>query len=568
MKNKLRFLMKNKQSFIALFVLLVMVFNACSNPATGTPEGSNTGDFTPTYFYVDSDGNFTETDSGRTVLVADDKAEVIFYSDDIASDVDRVGFAFEDKSIILYFEKNNDFPTSIVLSDSEDSYYGFFTPYDLVSQNYGLSIEHGEDKLIWTNIALNKDKILQYKDDPEFTASQNLRMRNIHTVMSIYISLDDFLVQNGTLQARSLFGKVLSFFPVVGDVVNVVKVVVNVVSGGDLKEAVAEKILGELVPGVNTIFGAVDYILAVISTPVTGVSLNKTTVSLVIGSTETLTPIIKPPNATNQNITWRSSNPDVARVSTGGTVTGVGVGTATITVTTVDGDKKAICTVNVTGNIVGSGTEANPYQLTENIWVDGSITTSANGSAVWYSFNVTSENTYYIWFNDGYDGDGTKTLDITVNIVSSNGSFLGERDSGWSIPVGFTAGSSGTRKLRVIPYENGDTGTYAIAYTANSTRPGSSGLSPLTPTNVTGSRNNYGTVTMSWDAVPGATSYNIYHAIIRDGSLWSPFTLYVSGVTKTTYITSEYLTTSGAYYIYKVTAVNSYGESGMSIFVP
>jgi len=66
MKNKLRFLMKNKQSFIAFFILLAMVFNAYENPSTGKPEGSNAGDFTLIGFYVDSDGNLTEMDSGRT----------------------------------------------------------------------------------------------------------------------------------------------------------------------------------------------------------------------------------------------------------------------------------------------------------------------------------------------------------------------------------------------------------------------------------------------------------------------------------------------------------------------
>jgi uncharacterized protein YjdB len=524
-------------------------------------------DFTPLYFYVDENGDFSETDAGRTVVAANDQTGVVLYSDDIESDVDRVGFSFEDKTIIFYFEKNNDFPASVVLSDSEDSYYGSFSPYDLVSQNYGLSVEHGEDKLAWSNIALNKGKISQYKDDPEFTASQNLRMRNIHTAMSVYISLYDFLLKNGTLQARSILslaGKVASFFSPTVD--NIFNELLNVFKGGDLVEAVGNIIL-ELT-GANTIFGAVDYILSVISIPVTGVSLSKTNVSLVIGSTETLTPIITPSNATNQNITWSSSNPDVARVSTGGTVTGVGVGTATITVTTVDGDKKANCTVNVTGNIVGSGTEENPYQLTENIWADGSITSSANGSAVWYSINVTNGNKYYIWFNDGDDGNGTKTLDILVSFGSGSGSLSEERDSGWTIPGSFTAGSSGTRKIRVIPYYIGNTGTYAIAYTTSSTRPGSSVLSPLTPTNVTGHINNFGTVTLSWDAVPGATSYNIYRGIIRNGSLWAAFKLYQSGVTRTGYIDSEYPITYGTYFVYRVTAVNSYGESGMSVSVP
>jgi len=79
---------------------------------------------------------------------------------------------------------------------------------------------------------------------------------------------------------------------------------------------------------------------------VTGVTVDKTSISLVVGGTETITPTITPSNATNKNVTWSSSNTSVATVS-GGVVTAVAAGTATITVTTVDGGKTAACIVTV-----------------------------------------------------------------------------------------------------------------------------------------------------------------------------------------------------------------------------
>ena len=82
--------------------------------------------------------------------------------------------------------------------------------------------------------------------------------------------------------------------------------------------------------------------------PVTGVTLNKSSTSLGAGSAEYLVPIITPSNATNQNVTWSSSNASTATVSAGGLVTAVAAGTATITVTTVDGNKTAACNVTVT----------------------------------------------------------------------------------------------------------------------------------------------------------------------------------------------------------------------------
>jgi len=84
---------------------------------------------------------------------------------------------------------------------------------------------------------------------------------------------------------------------------------------------------------------------------VTGVSLNKTSTSLTVGATETLTATVAPANATNQAVTWSSNNTAVASVDQTGKVTAVAAGTATITVTTLDGNKTAMCTVTVSAAV-------------------------------------------------------------------------------------------------------------------------------------------------------------------------------------------------------------------------
>ena len=84
------------------------------------------------------------------------------------------------------------------------------------------------------------------------------------------------------------------------------------------------------------------------TTPVTGVTLNKSTTELIVDQSETLTATVKPDNATNKNVTWSSSAESVATVDTNGKVTAVGAGTADITVKTQDGEKIATCTVTVT----------------------------------------------------------------------------------------------------------------------------------------------------------------------------------------------------------------------------
>ena len=94
------------------------------------------------------------------------------------------------------------------------------------------------------------------------------------------------------------------------------------------------------------------------SVAVTGVTLNKTETSIFVGGSETLTATVAPADATNQKVTWKSSDAAVATVDTNGKVTAVKAGEATITVTTEDGGKTATCKVTVKPNLVSEITLA------------------------------------------------------------------------------------------------------------------------------------------------------------------------------------------------------------------
>ena len=77
---------------------------------------------------------------------------------------------------------------------------------------------------------------------------------------------------------------------------------------------------------------------------VTGVKLDNSEISLVIGESATLTLTVSPSGASNKTATWSSSDASVATVSDG-VVRAVKEGSATVTVT-VDG-KTATCTIKV-----------------------------------------------------------------------------------------------------------------------------------------------------------------------------------------------------------------------------
>lgn len=82
-----------------------------------------------------------------------------------------------------------------------------------------------------------------------------------------------------------------------------------------------------------------------VSIPVTAVVLDKTTLSLAKGSSETLTATVSPRDATDNTVKWSCDNPSVATVDQNGHVTAVNAGNAVITASA--GDVFATCEVSV-----------------------------------------------------------------------------------------------------------------------------------------------------------------------------------------------------------------------------
>lgn len=173
--------------------------------------------------------------------------------------------------------------------------------------------------------------------------------------------------------------------------------------------------------------------------PVTGVTLNKTSTSLYVGNTETLTATVAPDNATDKTVTWTSSNPSVATVENG-VVSAVAPGTAVITVTTADGTKTATCTVTVTVPVTGvtlSQTQASLYYnrtpntltLTATVAPDN----ATNKDVIWTSSDsavaTVDQNGVVTAVDRGTatitittaDGNYTATCTVTVSRYSSGG---------------------------------------------------------------------------------------------------------------------------------------------------
>jgi len=169
---------------------------------------------------------------------------------------------------------------------------------------------------------------------------------------------------------------------------------------------------------------------------VTGVSLNKTALTLAEGSSETLVATVSPSGATNKKVTWTSSNSTVASVDQTGKVTANEAGNATITVETEDGSFTATCEVTVTAVYHVTGVALNKTQLNLNVGASETLTptvspsnatdksvtwSSSNSSVASVSTNGTvtavaaGSATITVTTNDG---NKTATCTVTVSEVA------------------------------------------------------------------------------------------------------------------------------------------------------
>jgi uncharacterized protein YjdB len=82
---------------------------------------------------------------------------------------------------------------------------------------------------------------------------------------------------------------------------------------------------------------------------ITSVSIDKTSLELIEGDSETLTATVKPDDATDKTVTWSTSDASVATVA-GGKVTAIKPGIATITAQA--GGKSAKCNVTVSKRVI------------------------------------------------------------------------------------------------------------------------------------------------------------------------------------------------------------------------
>ncbi len=199
------------------------------------------------------------------------------------------------------------------------------------------------------------------------------------------------------------------------------------------------------------------------STAVTGVSVTADATTIGVGGTTTVTATVAPSNATNQDVTWSSSNQKVATVAQNGVVTGVAAGTAKITATTEDGSYTASVTITVDAKIL-TGISLSQTSATLKV-----------GKTVQLTVSYTPSDT---------------TSSKTVTWSSSNTKVAKVSSKGVVTAIGY-----GTAAITATV--GSCTATCAVTVNMNAMK-----CVPVA--------NADGSVTISWDAVDGVTGYYVY----------------------------------------------------------
>ena len=186
--------------------------------------------------------------------------------------------------------------------------------------------------------------------------------------------------------------------------------------------------------------------------PVTGVTISGGQRELEAGDSCTFTATVSPSNATNKSVTWTTSDPSVATVSSSGTVTAVGEGTATITVTTADGGRTAFVTLTVTGQA-------------DYISLSSSFLAMQNGDSV--VLVATTGSGADVQWSSSNTGVATVDRNGRVTVVSDSGSAVitasaGENTASCKVVV---ISQDNVDEITRTDLEESDGGVYEIEFT-------------------------------------------------------------------------------------------------------
>ncbi len=162
----------------------------------------------------------------------------------------------------------------------------------------------------------------------------------------------------------------------------------------------------------------------------TGVKLDKTAMSIKVGSTGQLTATVSPTDATDKTVTWSSENNAIATVNSSGVVTGVAIGATNIVVKTTDGNFTATSAITVlTADVAVTGVSLNKNKLdltkgsSEKLNATVTPANATNSKISWKSADINVATV---------DASGTVTAvgvgTTTITVTTEDGSYTAQAE--------------------------------------------------------------------------------------------------------------------------------------------
>ncbi|MBR4749381.1 MAG: Ig-like domain-containing protein, partial [Abditibacteriota bacterium] len=126
---------------------------------------------------------------------------------------------------------------------------------------------------------------------------------------------------------------------------------------------------------------------------VTGVALDTNFIKLEKGASAALTATVKPSNASDKTVTWRTDDKSIATVSSSGVVTAVGPGTTKVRVRTKDGGFEAKCKIRVVISVTGVSLNKSSVRLkpggTCSLKASVTPADATNREVTWMSYDTS-----------------------------------------------------------------------------------------------------------------------------------------------------------------------------------
>ena len=317
-----------------------------------------------------------------------------------------------------------------------------------VSSNQSVAVAEPDGRVI--GVAPGEADIFAVTDEGGFIASCKVKVKSFfQNVTDVIVEPSELYLSVG--EERTLTVKILpeeagnkNVYWISGN-----SAVVSVNQKGEIKALSIGTAVVTAVAEDGGITGSAVITVKAAPVPVSGVTLSKNSLELMIDENFQLYYEVLPHNADNKSVRFESSNALVATVSQSGLVTGKTAGTAVITVVTMDGGYTASCTVTVKPKpikVTGVSLNKNAVILktgkTETLFATVKPQNADNKKIIWTSSNnsvaTVSQNGVVTALKSGtatikaITEDGGYTASCTV-VVEENVKLKLKADSGYKL---------------------------------------------------------------------------------------------------------------------------------------